>query len=74
MIVYELPNVITVRPAEAARLLGVNRGTIYALAQRGEFRILKDGARSHIKIEELRAYVDRLPSIYGPPDNYDTER
>lgn len=60
------PNPLLVSPADAAVMLGTTPRTIYRLAKRGEFRILKFGSRSGIPYGELLAYLDRLPSLYGP--------
>lgn len=49
----------TVSIPEAARVLGVSRGTGYALARRGEFptRLLKLGAQWRVPTADLRALV-----------------
>ncbi|HLF07942.1 MAG TPA: helix-turn-helix domain-containing protein [Dehalococcoidia bacterium] len=47
------------RPAEAGRLLGVSRETVFALIQRGELRSFKVGAGRFISADELAAFIRR---------------
>lgn len=61
----EAPAALSVDEA-AAFLGGVHRSTIYDMAKRGEFRMLKMGGRTIIPRGDLIAYLDRLPSLYGP--------
>lgn len=42
---------------EAAHLLGVSRGTLYNLADRGELRLIKLGRRTLVPADEIRRLV-----------------
>jgi len=48
---------ITVSPAEAARLAGIGRTTIYAAISSGELSSLKLGKRRLIVVTSLRAWL-----------------
>ncbi len=50
-------NPLAVSAAEAARLLGVSRPTIYTLIHRGDFPSFKVGSRTLVSAEGLRAWV-----------------
>lgn len=65
--VDDSPAPLAVSVAEAAQLLSVHRNTIYAMAKRGDFRMLRLGGRTVIPFAELEAYVARAPSVYGAP-------
>jgi len=57
------------RPADAARVLGVHRATIYELLNSGELTARKAGARTTlIPRAELQRYLDSLPT-WGEPDD-----
>jgi excisionase family DNA binding protein len=49
---------LAVAPAEAARLAGVGRTTLYAALSSGALPSLKLGRRRLIKLEALRAWLD----------------
>ena len=43
---------------EATRLTGLGRSTLYAEIQKGNLKLTKVGARSLIKMSDLRAWLD----------------
>jgi excisionase family DNA binding protein len=43
---------------EAAQLLGISRGTLYNLHDRGEIRFVKLGRRTLIPADEIRRLVE----------------
>lgn len=47
----------TVSVTEAARILSVSRGQAYAMAHRGDLRVLKIGTRLVIPTEQLRQLI-----------------
>ncbi len=47
------------RPAEAARILGVSRSQIYRLAALGEIPHVRVGRSVRFRLEDLRAFVER---------------
>ena len=47
---------------EAARRAGVGRSSIYEAVNRGELRLKKNGRRSLILVDDLRAWVNSLPN------------
>lgn len=52
---------------EAARRAGVGRSTIYSAINRGEIVLRKQGRRSLIRIDDLKAWIDAMPTV--PPKN-----
>jgi excisionase family DNA binding protein len=52
---------LAVRPAEAARLLGVSRSHLYELLAAGRIRSRMDGAARLIRYADLVAFLDGLP-------------
>ncbi len=53
---------IGVPPAEGFRMLGIGRTKGYDLVKSGQLRIYKMGRRSILKVEELRSFIDNLPT------------
>lgn len=51
---------LAVSPAEAARLAGVGRTTLYAALSAGELKSFKFGRRRLIRIEALEAWLKQL--------------
>jgi excisionase family DNA binding protein len=49
---------MTYRPADAARVLGVSRETIFKLIRQRQLKAFKVGAATVIRHEELRRYLD----------------
>ena len=49
---------LAVSPAEAARITGIGRTTLYAALGSGALRSLKIGKRRLITIEALKAWLD----------------
>ena len=49
---------IAVSVVEATRLTGLGRSTLYAEIQKGNLKLTKVGARSLIKMSDLRAWLD----------------
>jgi len=54
-----LSSLIAVSPADAADLIGVSRGTIYNLIERGELRRSKVGRATRIPVADLVALIER---------------
>lgn len=52
-----VPEPVAVSAAEAARLLGVSRPTVYQLMNQENFPAFKVGARTLISVEGLRRWV-----------------
>lgn len=50
---------LTVTPAEAARLLGCGRTTVFALLSAGEIKSFLYGRKRLIPVESLRHWVER---------------
>ncbi len=50
---------LLLRPAEAAKALGLSRGRIYELLAAQEIGSIKEGSARLIPVDELRAWVDR---------------
>ena len=48
---------IAVTMAEAARLLGVSRPTVYALAKTEGFPVVKLGGCTRVLVDDLKAWV-----------------
>lgn len=55
----EIYNRITVSPAEACILLGVSRPTIYEMMHEHDFPSFKQGARTLIPVEDLKAWASK---------------
>jgi excisionase family DNA binding protein len=47
--------------AEAIRVTGIGRSTLYALMSSGKLRAIKLGSRTLIPAEELRRFMKALP-------------
>ena len=47
---------------EAARRAGVGRSSLYEAINRGELPLRKAGRRSLIRIDDLKAWIDALPT------------
>jgi len=54
-----LAGLIAVSPAHAADMVGVSRGTIYNLIERGELRRSKVGRATRIPVADLVALIER---------------
>ena len=54
-----LSTLIAVAPAQAAELIGVSRGTIYNLIERGDLRRSKVGRATRIPVADLVALIER---------------
>ncbi len=52
---------------EAARRAGVGRSSIYLAVGRGELPLRKAGRRSLIRLDDLKAWIDRLPTSSSVP-------
>ena len=50
---------------EAARRSGLGRTSIYEAINRGELPLRKAGRRSLIRVDDLKAWIDALPTV--PP-------
>jgi excisionase family DNA binding protein len=51
------------RPAEAARVLGMGRTSVFALLKSGRLRSVKLGGARYITADALRAFVDELEQL-----------
>jgi excisionase family DNA binding protein len=51
---------LCVRPAEAARMIGISRATLYRLIAAGELHPYKLGRSTIIDLADLQAYLARL--------------
>jgi excisionase family DNA binding protein len=47
---------------EAARRAGIGRSSLYEAINRGELPLRKSGRRSLIRIDDLKAWIDALPT------------
>ena len=54
------PAPLVYRVKVAAATLAMSRSRFYELVAAGEIRVLKDGARTLVRVTELEAYLDRL--------------
>ena len=54
-----LAGLIAVSPSHAADMVGVSRGTIYNLIERGELRRSKVGRATRIPVADLVALIER---------------
>jgi excisionase family DNA binding protein len=52
---------LTVKPLEAAVMIGESRSTIYRLIHRGELDAVKRGVSTLVVVDSLRRYVASLP-------------
>lgn len=50
---------LSVSPADAAAMLGVSRGTIYNLMNRGELRRVRIGRSVRLRVADLLEFLDR---------------
>jgi len=55
-------NPITCTIADACRLSGIGRTTLYSLLSAGDIRSVRIGRRRLVVVESLRAYLDNLPA------------
>lgn len=55
-------DLIAVSIADAARLSGVGRSSLYEAIGRGELPIRKRGRRSLVMVDDLRRWIEGLPS------------
>jgi excisionase family DNA binding protein len=60
---------IAVSIQEAVRLSGVGRSSIYEAVNRGEIPIRKRGRRSLVMVEDLRRWIETLPSTNSTAAN-----
>ena len=67
-------NQLMLPPAEAARVIGVGRTTLYALMRDGQVRAVKIGRRTLISIAELERYVASLTAGAGDADAWHESR
>lgn len=56
---------LAVSAAEAARLLGVSRPTLYTLLNREDFPSFRVGNRVLVSVDGLRNWVDRKAKAVG---------
>ena len=54
---------VAISAAEAARLLGISKPTMYTLMGRADFPAFKIGARTLISVEGLRSWVERQTEV-----------
>jgi len=63
------PEAIAVTINDACRILGLGRSKIYDEINAGRLPVRKAGQRTLIRMSDLRAYIDSLPS--GGPGEFD---
>ncbi len=51
--------------AETCRILDASLSTVRRLGRTGVLPLRKRGRRTVVRLEDVRAYADRLPAIYG---------
>lgn len=51
---------LTLRPLEAAQVLGISRAALYRLLHEGEIHSHRVGGKRMIAVKELRRWVDAL--------------
>jgi excisionase family DNA binding protein len=56
------PNRLSYGVIEATRVTGIGRSTLYAAMAAGRLRAIKLGSRTLIRADELRRFLDALPS------------
>ena len=56
---------LAVSVAEAVRLTGIGRSSLYEAIRRGELPIRKSGRRTVLLMEDLRRWVAGLPAPHG---------
>lgn len=54
---------LALRPAEAAKAVGLSRSKFYELLRNGEVRALKVGAVTLIRTEDLRVWLDAQAAL-----------
>ncbi len=81
-----MPDIDTLHPLklsipklEAQQVLNLGHNKLYALLRRGELEAVKDGPRTYITVESIRAYQERRPkaiflSPAPPVNNFHTLR
>lgn len=50
---------------ETLRRFGIRRTKFYELIRSGEIEAVKMGTRTLVRIESVRAFIDRLPRMNG---------
>jgi excisionase family DNA binding protein len=53
--------------AEACAIAGIRRTTLYKNIRAGQLRAIKVGARTLILADDLRRWLDGMPSVIGDP-------
>jgi excisionase family DNA binding protein len=56
---------IAVTILEAVQMTGIGRSTLYSLFREGKLTPRKSGKRTLLIVEDLRRYIDSLPSGRG---------
>lgn len=56
---------LAVSAAEAARLLGVSRPTVYSLLNREDFPSFRVGNRVLVSVDGLRSWIDQQTKAVG---------
>ena len=55
---------ITVRIADAVRMFGLSRATLYRLAVAGRIRLVKVGRRSLLDVASMQRHLAGLPALH----------
>jgi len=63
------PPPLGVKPAEAGRMIGESRNTIYRLLAAGQLRAVKRGTSTLVVMDSIREYFASLPSAIFSPRN-----
>lgn len=58
--------VLALSPADAARVAGVGRTTLYIALGSGELKSFRYGRRRLIRVESLNAWLERLEAAHDP--------
>ena len=56
----------TVSIAEATKIVGIGRTSLYAAISKRKLKVKKSGRRTLIEMAELQKFVDELPDHSGP--------
>lgn len=61
--ISDTPLRLAVAPAEAARMLGIGKTSLYSLIGSKEIPVMKIGRRTLIRTRDIEAFLERLASL-----------